>query len=99
MLLIRHLSRPCVMDLTVRRLKPLQMRYLMLNVLSSMPGQGVHYAQAWDSLKELAELLAAPVTTSLGRKKCFSRKSSVGTRFRRSSDSETGASLSSRKPT
>ena len=35
-------------------------------------GQGVHYAQAWDSLKELAELLAAPVTTSLGGKSAFS---------------------------
>ena len=34
-------------------------------------GQGVHYAQAWDSLKELAELLAAPVTTSLGGKSAF----------------------------
>ena len=34
-------------------------------------GQGVHYAQAWDSLKELAELLAAAVTTSLGGKSAF----------------------------
>lgn len=34
-------------------------------------GQGVHYAQAWDPLKELAELLAAPVTTSLGGKSAF----------------------------
>ena len=34
-------------------------------------GQGVHYAQAWDSLKELAEHLAAPVTTSLGGKSAF----------------------------
>ena len=34
-------------------------------------GQGVHYAQAWDSLKALAELLAAPVTTSLGGKSAF----------------------------
>ncbi len=34
-------------------------------------GQGVHYAQAWASLKELAELLAAPVTTSLGGKSAF----------------------------
>ena len=34
-------------------------------------GQGVHYAQAWNSLKELAELLAAPVTTSLGGKSAF----------------------------
>ena len=34
-------------------------------------GQGVHYAQAWDSLIELAELLAVPVTTSLGGKSAF----------------------------
>ena len=34
-------------------------------------GQGVHYAQAWDSLKELAALLSAPVTTSLGGKSAF----------------------------
>ena len=34
-------------------------------------GQGVHYAQAWESLKALAELLAAPVTTSLGGKSAF----------------------------
>ena len=34
-------------------------------------GQGVHYAQAWNLLKDLAELLAAPVTTSLGGKSAF----------------------------
>ena len=34
-------------------------------------GQGVHYAQAWDSLKELAELLGTPVTTSLAGKSAF----------------------------
>lgn len=34
-------------------------------------GQGVHYAQAWESLKTLAELLGAPVTTSLGGKSAF----------------------------
>ena len=34
-------------------------------------GQGVHYARAWDSLKELAELLGAAVTTSLGGKSAF----------------------------
>jgi acetolactate synthase-1/2/3 large subunit len=34
-------------------------------------GQGVHYAQAWAALKELAELLEAPVTTSLGGKSAF----------------------------
>ena len=34
-------------------------------------GQGVHYARAWDELKALAELLAAPVCTSLGGKSAF----------------------------
>ena len=34
-------------------------------------GQGIHYAQAWDALRELAELLEAPVTTSLGGKSAF----------------------------
>ena len=35
-------------------------------------GQGVHYAQAWDALRELAEALEAPVTTSLEGKSAFS---------------------------
>lgn len=34
-------------------------------------GQGVHYAQAWPQLRTLAELLAAPVTTSLQGKSAF----------------------------
>jgi acetolactate synthase-1/2/3 large subunit len=34
-------------------------------------GQGVHYARAWDSLRALAELLEAPVTTSLQGKSAF----------------------------
>jgi acetolactate synthase-1/2/3 large subunit len=34
-------------------------------------GQGVHYAQAWGLLRELAELLEAPVTTSLQGKSAF----------------------------
>ena len=34
-------------------------------------GQGVHYAQAWPQLRRLAELLAAPVTTSLSGKSAF----------------------------
>jgi thiamine pyrophosphate-dependent acetolactate synthase large subunit-like protein len=34
-------------------------------------GQGIHYAKAWASLKELAELLEAPVTTSLEGKSAF----------------------------
>src|SRR5262249_12685793 len=34
-------------------------------------GQGVHYAQAWPQLRQLAELLEAPVTTSLPGKSAF----------------------------
>ena len=34
-------------------------------------GQGVHWAEAWDELKQLAELLAIPVTTSLQGKSAF----------------------------
>jgi len=34
-------------------------------------GQGIHYAQAWDQLRELAELLQIPVTTSLQGKSAF----------------------------
>ena len=34
-------------------------------------GQGVHYARAWKQLRDLAELLEAPVTTSLQGKSAF----------------------------
>ncbi|MEX1019609.1 MAG: thiamine pyrophosphate-requiring protein [Litorilinea sp.] len=34
-------------------------------------GQGVHYAKAWEELRTLAELLGAPVATSLGGKSAF----------------------------
>ncbi len=34
-------------------------------------GQGVHYARAWAELRELAELLAIPVTTTLAGKSAF----------------------------
>jgi acetolactate synthase-1/2/3 large subunit len=34
-------------------------------------GQGVHYARAWEPLRRLAELLEAPVATSLGGKSSF----------------------------
>jgi acetolactate synthase-1/2/3 large subunit len=34
-------------------------------------GQGVHYARAWDALRGLAELLEAPVTSSLEGKSAF----------------------------
>lgn len=36
-------------------------------------GQGVHYAQAWEELRALAELLEAPVCTSLQGKSAFPR--------------------------
>jgi acetolactate synthase-1/2/3 large subunit len=34
-------------------------------------GQGVHYGRAWEALRKLAELLEAPVTTSLQGKSAF----------------------------
>ncbi len=34
-------------------------------------GQGIHYARAWDELKELSESWNIPVTTSLGGKSSF----------------------------
>jgi acetolactate synthase-1/2/3 large subunit len=34
-------------------------------------GQGVHYARAWQQLRDLAELLGVPVTTSLQGKSAF----------------------------
>jgi acetolactate synthase-1/2/3 large subunit len=34
-------------------------------------GQGVHYAQAWEAFRELAELLEAPMTSSLEGKSAF----------------------------
>lgn len=34
-------------------------------------GQGVHFAEAWSELRELAELLSIPVTTSLQGKSAF----------------------------
>ena len=34
-------------------------------------GQGIHYAEAWPQLKQLAELLAVPVATSLSGKSAF----------------------------
>jgi len=40
-------------------------------------GQGIHYAQAWEPLKRLAELLAAPVATSLQGKSAFPENHSL----------------------
>ena len=37
-------------------------------------GQGVHWAEAWEELKQLAELLAIPVTSSLEGKSAFPEK-------------------------
>ena len=39
--------------------------------LAIYAGQGIHYARAWDSLKRLAEMLGAPVATSLQGKSAF----------------------------
>ena len=41
------------------------------NRLVIYAGQGIHYAQAWKELRELAELLGAPVATSLSGKSAF----------------------------
>ncbi len=48
-------------------------------------GQGVHWAEAYDELKELAELLAIPVCTSLEGKSAFNETHplSLGLRRRR----------------
>ena len=59
------------MDLTARRLKPLQRHCLRRNVLSSTPDKVSTTLKRGASLKELAELLGAPVTTSLGGKSAF----------------------------
>lgn len=40
-------------------------------------GQGIHYAGAWAELRELAELLEAPVTTSLEGKSAFPENHSL----------------------
>jgi acetolactate synthase-1/2/3 large subunit len=40
-------------------------------------GQGVHYAKAWDELQELAELVEAPVATSLNGKSAFEETHSL----------------------
>jgi len=40
-------------------------------------GQGVHYAEAWDDLRELAELMNMPVTTSLEGKSAFPENHSL----------------------
>ena len=40
-------------------------------------GQGIHWADAYDELKELAELLAAPVSTSLEGKSAFDETHSL----------------------
>ena len=40
-------------------------------------GQGVHYGMAWPQLRELAELLEAPVTTSIEGKSAFPEQHSL----------------------
>jgi thiamine pyrophosphate-dependent acetolactate synthase large subunit-like protein len=44
-------------------------------------GQGVHYARAWTQLRELAELLEAPVTTSLQGKSAFPETHPLSLRY------------------
>lgn len=46
-------------------------------------GQGIHYAQAWSALKELAELLRSPGHHLVGRQKLLSRKPPALARFGR----------------
>ncbi len=50
---------------------PVAKRLVEAKRLVIYAGQGVHYARAWPELKRLAELLAAPVTSSLGGKSAF----------------------------
>ena len=61
-------------------------------------GQGVHYARAWAELKQLAELLAAPVTTSLGGKSAFPENHMLVARLGRQRDPGAGRTTSCRTP-
>ena len=56
-------------------------------------GQGVHYAQAWPQLRALAELLEAPVTTSLQGKSAFPENHPLALGSGGRADPEAGASL------
>ncbi len=56
-------------------------------------GQGVHYAKAWAQLRELAELLEAPVTTSLEGKSAFPENHPLSLGSGGPLDAEAGASV------
>ena len=62
-------------------------------------GQGVHWAEAWGELKQLAELLAIPVTTSLQGKSAFPETHPLVARLRRPRDPGAGASFPRQSPT
>ena len=66
---------------------------------SSMPGKGVHWADAYDELRTLAELLAAPVSTSAGGQERVRRNASACARFRRRGHSRPVARISWIGPT
>jgi acetolactate synthase-1/2/3 large subunit len=63
---VRHRSAPDPEALTAAVDALLAARHPVLYA-----GQGVHYAEAWDELRALAELLALPVCTSLQGKSAF----------------------------
>ena len=90
---IRRRRLPCATVPTARRSQRRPRPCSRPTARSFMQGQGLHYAKAWDSLKELAELLGAAVTTSLGGKSAFPRRSSPGAGLGRTGDPEAGASF------
>jgi acetolactate synthase-1/2/3 large subunit len=53
------------------RIDAVAKRLIDANNLVIYAGQGIHYARAWNELRTLAELLAAPVCTSLQGKSAF----------------------------
>ncbi len=57
-------------------------------------GNGVLYANAWDELREFAELLQIPVFTTHAGKECFPRKPPVLSRHRRPNPPQDGHALS-----
>ena len=62
----RHRSAPDPKDVDAVAAKLLEAKRPLIYV-----GQGVHYAKAWKELREVVELLEAPVTTSLEGKSAF----------------------------
>ena len=64
-------SAPCVRAPTPRPCARLPRCWSKAKRPVIYAGQGVHWAEAWDELRELAELLAIPVCTSLQGKSAF----------------------------